>query len=327
MARPKPIETAAPARPRLALVDALRGVAILAMMVYHFAWDLSYYRLITTDVTIDPAWVLLQRSILSSFLALVGISLVLGHRNGVRWPRFWRRLAVIAAAALAVTLGTWWMFPQYFVFFGILHAIALFSVLALPFLRAPLWLVLLAAAVFLMPPLLLSAPVMSTRPLAWIGFWTTLPETTDIVPIFPWFAVVLLGIALARMALASPLARRLAAWEIRGPISRGLVLCGRWSLLIYLLHQPILLGGIMLATQLQSPVLQPEVLSREEDFARSCRSTCAQGGGTASYCEAYCVCALEQVESSGLWDLIERPGAQQDEAVAGITRLCSAMAR
>jgi len=326
MARPKPIETAAPAMPRLALVDALRGVAILAMVAYHFAWDLSYYRLIATDVTTHPAWVLLQRSILSSFLLLVGVSLVLGHGKGVRWPRFWRRQAVILAAALAVTAGTYWMFPEYFVFFGILHAIALFSLLALPFLRLNPWLVLAATALFLVPPLFLSAPLFSAKPLAWIGFWTIVPETTDIVPVFPWFGVVLLGLATTRLALASPLETRLATWQVGGPLSKGLVLCGRWSLFIYLLHQPILLGAITLASQWQSPVLQPEVLSRTESFVRSCKSSCATNGGAAAYCEAYCACALGQVEDSNLWDLIETPGAEQDEAVGSITRLCAAMA-
>jgi uncharacterized membrane protein len=312
--------------PRLALVDAFRGIAILAMVFYHFAWDLSYYRLIAVDVTTDPAWVLLQRSILSSFLALVGVGLVLGHGSGVRWPAFWRRLGIIVAAALAVTAGTYWMFPDYFVFFGILHAIALFSVLALPFLRLNPWLVLFAAAGFIVPPFFLSAPVFSAKPLAWIGFWTTVPETTDIVPIFPWFGVTLLGIAGARLVLTSSWAARLSRWQMLSPGARGLVLLGRWSLLIYLLHQPLLLAGIMLLSQMQAPVLQPEVLNRAESFVQSCKSSCAETGGAAPYCEAYCACALEQVESSDLWNLIERPGSQQDEAVAAITRLCTAMA-
>lgn len=326
MKSPVHIETGLAATPRLAFIDVARGAAILAMVVYHFGWDLSYYGLIATDVTTDPAWVLLQRSILSSFLLLVGISLVLGHGDGVRWPALWRRLGIIVAAALAVTAGTYWMFPDYFVFFGILHAIALFSLAALPFLRLPGWLVLAAAALFLVPPLFFSVPAFSAKPLAWIGFWTAPPETTDIVPIFPWFGLVLIGIGAARLMLASPLKARLASWQARDPLSQGLTVCGRWSLLIYLVHQPILLGGIMLFTQLQSPVLQPEVLSRTESFVQSCTSTCGGNGGTAPYCEAYCSCALQQVDAENLWDLIDRPGAAQDEAVASINRICAALA-
>ncbi len=33
-----------------------RGVALLAMFLYHFAWDLSFFRLITTDVVAHPGW-------------------------------------------------------------------------------------------------------------------------------------------------------------------------------------------------------------------------------------------------------------------------------
>jgi uncharacterized membrane protein len=111
-------------------------------------------------------------------------------------------------------------------------------------------------------------------------------------------------------------------------LSRGLILCGRWSLVIYLLHQPLLLGSLALLEQIPPPVLQPEVLSRTESFVRSCRSSCTGNGGAAPYCEAYCGCALEQVEAGDLWDLIDIPGAspERDAAVAAITTLCSAMA-
>ena len=328
MARPMPTGTAPAAPPRLVLIDALRGTAITAMVVYHFAWDLSYYELIAVDVTTHPAWVLFQRLILSTFLALVGVSLVLGHGGRVRWPAFWRRLGIIAAAALAVTLGTYWMFPAYFVFFGILHAIALFSLMALPFLRLNRWPVLLAVAVFIVPPLLFSAPQFAAKPLAWIGFWSTLPETTDIVPIFPWFGIVLLGIFGARLLLPSPLGIWLSRWQARTPLTRGLAVLGRWSLLIYLVHQPILLGGLTLASQLPSPVLQPEVLSRTDSFVANCRSSCAASGGATPYCDAYCACALGQVDTDNLWDVLETPGTgpQKAAAAASISRLCAAMA-
>lgn len=324
MAMPEPIRTP----PRFILVDALRGLAIAAMVVYHFAWDLSYYELVDVDVTTHPAWVLFQRSILSTFLALVGVGLVLGHGKHMRWKAFWRRLAILVAAALAVTLGTYWMFPDYFVFFGILHAIALFSVLALPFLRLSPWLVLLSAAVFLVLPALFSAPEFTSKPLAWIGFWTAPPETTDIVPIFPWFGIVLVGIVGARLLLSWPAAGWLHHRQARSPFTRSLVVLGRWSLLIYLVHQPILLGAISLVGQLQSPMLQPEVLSRADSFVASCRSSCAAAGNAAPYCRAYCACALEQVENEDLWNVIEGPDGnlKKADAIASIGKLCTAMA-
>ncbi|RYH08061.1 MAG: DUF1624 domain-containing protein, partial [Alphaproteobacteria bacterium] len=120
---------------RWQLLDLLRGLTILAMVVFHLSWDLYYFGYSPVDVTQEFGWVVFQKSILSSFLLLVGMGLVLGHGNGIRWRRFWRRWAFIVIAALLTTAGTYWMFPDYFVFFGVLHAIALFSLMALPFLQ------------------------------------------------------------------------------------------------------------------------------------------------------------------------------------------------
>ena len=93
-------------------LDLARGVAILAMVVFHFAWDLYYFGYSTIDVTEVFGWVVFQKSILTSFLLLVGMGLVLGHGNGVRWGRFWRRWAFLVLAALLTTAGTYWMVPD-----------------------------------------------------------------------------------------------------------------------------------------------------------------------------------------------------------------------
>ena len=122
---------------RIAVIDVAKGCAILAMVVYHFAWDLSAYQLITANVTEELGWRIFARSIAAAFLLMVGVNLVLANRNGVRAAPYLRRLAVILAAALLVSLGTWWLDPGTFVFFGILHLIFVASVLGLPFLRAP----------------------------------------------------------------------------------------------------------------------------------------------------------------------------------------------
>ena len=87
---------------------------------------------------------------------------------------FWRREAILVAAAIAVSIGTYIAFGEYFAFFGVLHAIALFSLLALPFLRAPLWLVALVAAAVIVAPFLWTDPAFINPWLAWIGFWPDL---------------------------------------------------------------------------------------------------------------------------------------------------------
>ncbi len=297
-------------------MDALRGVAIVAMVVYHIAWDLYFLSFISTDITTDPWWVALQRGIVSGFLVLVGVGLVLAHGDGIRWRGFWRRFAVILGAAVLTSIGTYVALPPYFVYFGVLHAIALFSLLGLVFVRAPVWVTLVAIVVVMVPPALFSDPIMMQRELSWIGFWPLPPPTTDIVPVFPWFGVTLIGIAGTRLIMRSALWARISGWQFDGVLGRSLRWMGRWSLLIYLVHQPVIYGGLSL--------MQPQAPD-EIGFVSSCEASCGGNGADAPYCARYCLCALDQVNQQSLWGEVGvSPATPQVEAM---TRLCSEMAR
>ena len=57
------------------------------MVVYHFAFDLRFYRVIAADFEHDPFWLGFRALIVTSFLLLVGVSLVLADRRGARRPR------------------------------------------------------------------------------------------------------------------------------------------------------------------------------------------------------------------------------------------------
>ncbi|MGB3336398.1 MAG: heparan-alpha-glucosaminide N-acetyltransferase [Devosia sp.] len=310
-------------RPRFAIVDIARGVAIIAMVAYHLCWDLSYFRFISADVGYDPQWVLLARSILAVFMFLVGIGLVLGHGNGIRWRSFWRRWIFVVLGALAITVATYFVFPQSFVYFGVLHAIALFSLMGLAFVRTPLWLAISVAALVMALPFFYSDPLFNEKAWSWIGFWQVPPPTNDLVPVFPWFSAVLLGIIVARLVLASHLAPRLAAIAPSGRLPRLLAFLGRWSLLIYLLHQPILLGLVYPA----AAILQPQLAMRDGDFLRSCQSTCEAGGTSPDMCTIYCQCGLEQIEANDLWNAVQTGmvTSAEQERLDAQNRLCSAV--
>src|SRR5690606_22137261 len=133
--------------------------------------------------------------------------------------------------------------------FGVLHAIALFSLMALPFLKLRWWITGMVGVAVVTANFAWNDATFEARWLAWIGFWPKSPPTSDVVPIFPWFGVVLLGVALMRLILASPLAAGIRSWRSDVPVARGAAFLGRWSLPFYLLHQPVLIGalyGIML---------------------------------------------------------------------------------
>ena len=313
-----------PARsPRFAIVDIARGIAIVAMAAYHLCWDLSFFRFIEPDVGYDPQWVLIARSILSVFMVLVGVGLVLGHGRAIRWRAFWRRWVFVVAGAAAISLGTFIVFPDSFVYFGVLHAIALFSLLGLAFVRTPLWLAIVVAAVVIALPFFYADPLFNEKLWSVLGFWQVPPPTNDLVPVFPWFGAVLLGIIATRLVLASPLSPRLAAIAPTGRLPRVLAFLGRWSLLIYLLHQPILLGLIYPAAM----VFQPQVAMRGPDFLRSCQSSCEAGGTSPQMCVTYCQCGLAGVEKNQLWNAINSGMVTADEQALldAQNRQCSAV--
>lgn len=236
----------AAARERLLLIDALRGVAILLMILFHFCFDLAWFRLADFDFYRDGFWLNARTVILSSFLFLVGVSLVLATRDGVDIRRYLRRLAMIVAAALLVSAGTWWLFGDRFVFFGVLHFIALVSVLGLLFVRAG-WFSLMTGLALIVLGNVYQSPWFDEAGRRWIGLMTHKPGTEDYVPLLPWFGVVLLGI-FAGPALQR-LAYRLQPRRATAPLA-GLALAGRHSLLIYLLHQPLLMGALALYVKL-----------------------------------------------------------------------------
>jgi uncharacterized membrane protein len=233
---------------RLLMIDGLRGVAIVMMVVFHFCFDLSYFGLAGFDFYHDSFWLHARTLILSSFLFLVGVSLVLATRRGLVLKRYLRRLGYLVAAALLVSVSTRWMFADRFVFFGVLHFIALASVLGLLFVRAG-WANLILGIAVIIVANHYQSPWFDETGRRWIGLMTHKPPTEDYVPLLPWFGVVMLGL-FAGPAIQR-LASRLQPHCAVAPVE-WLAFAGRHSLLIYLLHQPLLLGALTLYTQAAS---------------------------------------------------------------------------
>ena len=109
------------------------------MAIYHLSWDLADFRLASPMLPFTPQMRLLSHIVASAFLALVGVSLALAHRNGFNLRAFWRRLAIVAGAAALVTAGSFVFAPSEPIIFGILHCIAAASLIAAPFVTAPAW--------------------------------------------------------------------------------------------------------------------------------------------------------------------------------------------
>ena len=238
-----------PVTNRYQLIDILRGVAIVLMVIYHFCYVLVYFHLASFDFSRDPFWLNLRTLIVSMFLGLVGVSLVLATERGLNLQRYFKRLGLLVLFALAITITSYFMFPGRTIVFGILHLIAFASVAGLLFVRWPL--ISLVVGVGLIGLNLVFEHRFFDQPAThWLGLMTRKPATEDYVPVVPWFGVVLIGIFLGYHLQRRP------GWEVirdfytTAAAGRGLALAGRHSLLIYVLHQPVLFGLIWTTLQL-----------------------------------------------------------------------------
>lgn len=230
--------------PRFLAVDALRGLAIAGVVLFHLVWDLEFTGFIS-GIAYHPLWLAFGRGLAGSFMFLVGISLILAARSPLRLSTYAKRLVKIIVAAAAITVVTWFVFPETFIYFGILHAITAATLIGTLFLRAPAWLCVLVAVLFLVAPVLWQSGNFDTRWLAWIGFAAQPPRSNDFVPIFPWVGLTLTGMAVARLLLSWSPAQAISKWTPNGWPGRGLIWMGRRSLIIYLVHQPIMFGVLV----------------------------------------------------------------------------------
>ncbi len=219
---------------RLLSLDIARTLAVVCMVIFHFTFDLAHFGLIASDTMSQPFWYYSARMIAGSFLFLSGISLWLAHGQGIRWPAFWRRWAMIVAAAVLVTIGSIGFVPGGPIWFGILHAMAATALIGLLALRLPWPLTLALAALIFAAAWGPRFEAFNPLWLVWIGLAETRPMMGDYTPLIPWAAPALAGIAVAK-------ALRLDQWRGTQPsrLTHTLTFPGRHSLIIYLIHQPI----------------------------------------------------------------------------------------
>ena len=238
-----------PQSARIPLIDLARSLALLGMIAFHFSYDLLMFGLIPYDYALTPTFYFHARIVAGSFLLLSGLGLWLAHGQGIRWPAFWRRFAKIAAAAALVSIATRLAMPEFYIYFGILHAIALYSLLGLAALRLPAVITAALAALFIYGSYNWHTEALNAPLLRFVGLGLDPAATMDFEPIFPWFAAVLAGIALGKIGSQTGLWAKLAG-KPRGQWARVLGWPGQHSLAIYLVHQPILLALVWTYSQL-----------------------------------------------------------------------------
>jgi uncharacterized membrane protein len=219
---------------RFAYLDALRGMAVVWMIIFHFSYDLKMFHYLNWDFT-HGFWFAFPRVIAFTFLFCVGISLHLTHQGKIKWSSLKKRSLKLALSALAVSLGTYVMFPSQWIFFGTLHCIFVGSIFgALLVNHRKLSVILLFVILILQYGLHFD--------IKWVSSIVQ-KSSLDFIPVYPWFWAILSGIVLA------PYLSRMSFLNRVKP-NKFLNFLGQHSLKIYLLHQPVLFGLIWAYTNL-----------------------------------------------------------------------------
>lgn len=228
---------------RIHALDLARSLALVGMVVFHFTFDLMLFGLVPPGTVFEGGWPLFARAIAGSFLFLAGVSLWLAHGEGIRWRAFLRRLALISLAAALVSFATYFLMGAQFIRWGILHMIAAGSLIGLVFLGLPVPVTLAVAGAAFAAPHLWRHAIFDHPALIWVGLSTEVPPMMDYEPILPWLCPVLIGIALGKVMSRAGLWQSLSRWQ-PGTAVLALAWPGRHSLAIYLIHQPVLFGGV-----------------------------------------------------------------------------------
>ncbi len=236
-------------------LDFLRGLALLIMICYHALWDFVYLLDYAIPWYRGPMGLFWQVTSCSLFILLSGFCWSFGKR-----PVF--RGAVVFGCGLLIFGVTALTMPENTVRIGILTFLGsamVLLVLIAPLLRKispPLGLFvslglfllfwnlgsgsvgLLHWEFFQVPPELYRGPVG-----AFLGFPPAGFVSADYFPLFPWFFLYCCGFFLYRVGTR---AGEVPLPSYSLPYSGPLVFLGRHSLVVYLLHQPILYGLIQL---------------------------------------------------------------------------------
>lgn len=224
-------------------LDVFRGIAIVLMIIYHFYYDLHYFNYLELNFS-HIYWRLFRYTIISCFLLSVGMSLVMTHATGIVWYKIRKRSLILGFSALAVSVVSYQIFPHSWIYFGILHFIWLASIVGLAFLNRPYLSLLLAIVI-------LAGTKIGVLEMPWLFDYLQVPlslpaKTEDLIRFFPWFSMVLIGLYLAKLNIHQRLFNH-KLWG--GNYWLAFSFLGRYSLLTYLIHQPILFALFFLVGQ------------------------------------------------------------------------------
>jgi uncharacterized membrane protein len=228
---------------RLWEIDTFRGIAIIMMIVYHIIFDFNYFGIYKINIYFPPLRVFLY-SIGTIFLLIVGISLHLSFLKNQMKLKYLKRGLMIFFIGILITIVTWFYPHDGFIVFGVLHCIGLSIILSYPFLKL-YYLNLVFGLILVSIGIFLTQFSFDFNYILFLGFRPDGFYTLDYFPILPWFGVVLIGIFIGKLFYKKDQINTKSSYLSEKFIIKKLAFLGRHSLIIYLIHQPILIAIIL----------------------------------------------------------------------------------
>lgn len=228
---------------RFQILDIARGTAVMLMVGFHFCYDLNYFHLIDINIKEDSLWVGLRGFIVTLFIFIAGISLYFSSGQQTGFKAYLKKQKWLVLSIFLISLFTYPLFPQSWIYFGVLHFILVARILGYILkdfyrLNLVLGLIIIGAGSGL------QNEIFNPKWINWIGFAAQKPYTEDYVPVFPWMGVFLLGMFTSRFLFNSSNQFKIKTAAYSDFPSRILSFAGRNSLAIYMIHQPVLMGII-----------------------------------------------------------------------------------
>ncbi len=246
-----------PGYKRFIEIDMLRGFALFLMIFGHILWDLDYFGMVPMNNTIYSS---LQKVVPPIFFLLVGISLIVSKKKLEdssidTQNKYYKQLILrglkVFSLGMIITIGTLIFIPEKVVLFGVLHCIGLSIVISAPFLKYRNYNLLFAIIILFIGTFFthyhVDAPTYAHLMIGihQVDLWR---YTLDYFPLIPWFGFCLLGIVVGDW-LYSGNERRFKMPDLSNyrPV-KLFQWFGRHSLIIYLIHQPIIAGALTVFT-------------------------------------------------------------------------------
>jgi uncharacterized membrane protein len=230
-------------------IDFLRGIAIIMMIIYHIIFDLNYFNILSINLH-SFGFRFFLYIIGTTFLLLVGISLSLSYSRikdkltkRQRRLKYLKRGFFIFGLGMIITFVTIIYPGDGFIIFGVLHCIGI-SIILSYFLLGFVHLNLMLGFLLIVGGFILNNMNFDFYYLLPLGFKPYVFYTLDYFPLLPWFGVVLIGIYVGRLFYAD-FNRRSNVGEMENMVvARLFCLLGRNSLIIYFIHQIVIIGII-----------------------------------------------------------------------------------